>query len=120
MVPALLAKSLKANALVTATALSSELDLADFEGLITIVLDCSAQGSGITNAIKLQEAPLPGGTYTDITGGGFTSVGNAASYQQLTINSDEIGRAMKLSMTVTGGTGSGNVAATVIGKKKYI
>lgn len=112
-------KTLKANTAITATDLSASLDISDYEGTILIILDASAQGSGITNAIKVQESAATAGTYTDVSGGGFTSVTNTASKQTLTLNSDGMMQFIKLSQTVSGGSGTGNVACSVVGKKKY-
>lgn len=111
---------LKASAVVAATALSSAFDLSPYDGKILVVLNASAQGSGITNAIKLTESATSGGTYTDVAGGGFVTVANAASYQTLELNSDDMMAYMKLDMTVAGGSGTGIVAASVIGFKKYV
>lgn len=112
-------KTLHANALCASTADSSALDLADYEGNVLVVLDATAQGSGITNALKITESDTSGGSYTDVSGGGFTSVVNAASKQTLVLNSDKLKRFVKLSKTITGGTGTGYVAVSVIGNKKY-
>lgn len=119
MYPAFEVKTLLANVAVTATGLSGALDLSDYEGPVAIVLDATAQGSGITNAVKVTESDTSGGSYTDVSGGGFTSVVNTASKQIITVNSDEMKKYIKLNMTVTGGSGTGYVAASVVGFKKY-
>jgi hypothetical protein len=111
--------SLHANALCASTAVSSALDLSDYEGLVTLVLDATAQGSGITNAMKVTESDTSGGSYTDVTGGGFTSVTNSVSRQEIQLDTDKMKRFVKLDKTVTGGTGTGYVSVQVIGKKKY-
>lgn len=112
-------KALHANALCASTAASAALDLADYEGPVLIVLDATAQGSGITNAMKITHGDTSGGSFSDVTGGGFTSVVNSASRQVITLQSDSLKRYIKLDKTITGGTGEGYVSAQVIGFKKY-
>lgn len=119
LLPDLEIKTLHANALCAATAVSSALDLEDYEGDVVIVLDATAQGSGITNAMKITESDASGGSYTDVSGGGFTTVANAASKQVIRLNSNSLKRFIKLDKTIAGGSGTGYVSAQVIGRKKY-
>lgn len=119
MYPALEIKTLHANALCASSAASTALDLSDYEGPVSIVLDATAQGVGITNTMKITEGDTSGGSFSDATGGGFTAVANTASKQTLTLNSDGLKRFIKLDKTVAGGTGTGYVAVSVIGVKKY-
>lgn len=112
-------KTLHANALCASSAATTALDLQEYEGTVIIVLDATAQGSGITNAMKITEGDTSGGSFTDATGGGFTSVVNSASKQTIILNTDKLKRWIKLDKTITGGTGTGYVAVSVIGFKKY-
>lgn len=107
--------------LVTATAKSSAIDMADYEGPVWFVLSATQAGSGITHAVKLQDDPASGGTYTDITGGGFTAIPAAATSNQVIgpFNSDSLQRYVKLQNTVSGGTGEAVVSLAVVGVKKY-
>lgn len=111
--------ALHANALCASTGVSSALDTSDWEGKIYVLLDATAQGSGITNALKVTECATSGGTYTDVTGGGFTTVANTASRQVIELNVDDCMRYLKLDKTVAGGTGTGYVSAQIFGQKKY-
>ena len=111
--------ALHANALCAASGVSSALNLSDYEGKIYIILDATAQGSGITNAMKITECDTSGGSYTDVSGGGFTTVANVASRQVLELNCDQLKQYIKLDKTVAGGSGTGYVSAQVIGQKKY-
>ena len=111
--------TLHANALCAATGVSSAFNLSDYEGKIYIILDATAQGSGITNARKITECATSGGSYSDVSGGGFTTVGNTVSRQVIELNCDELKQYIKLDKTVAGGTGTGYVSAQVIGQKKY-
>jgi len=120
LVPALEVKTLKASAVVTATAVSSAVDLLDYEGPITFILQSTASGTGVTNAIKLVDDDASGGSFaSDVASGGFTTVANTASQQVLTLDSGSMKRYVKLSFTVAGGTGEGVVSCSIVGRKKY-
>jgi len=104
---------------VTATGVGSAIDLLDYEGDI-VSLDAEAGGSGVTYAVKLTECDTSGGTYTDVTGGGFTTSGaNAAATEKISVNTDSIQRFIKVSVTVAGGTGAGAISVIAVGSKKY-
>lgn len=119
MTPKLEIKQLHVG-VVASTSQSSALDLSDYEGDVEVAIVSTAAGSGITNALKLTESDTSGGSYTDVSGGGFTSITNAAfAKQTLRLNSDALKRYVKLDFTVTGGSGTGIVAAVVAGVKKY-
>lgn len=105
---------------VTTTAAGSAVDLLDYEGDIAVSLDAEAGGSGITYAVKLTEADTSGGSYTDVTGGGFTtSDANAAATEKISVNTNEMKRFIKANVTVAGGTGAGAISVIAIGSKKY-
>ena len=72
----------RANLLGNSTAVSAAVDLEDYEGDIVFCLDASAGGSGITYAVKVTECDTEGGTYSDMTGGGFTTTGANTALQK--------------------------------------
>ena len=105
---------------VDSTGVGSAIDLLDYEGDIAVSLDAEAGGSGVTYAVKLTECDTSGGTYTDVTGGGFTTSGaNAAATEIISVNTDSIQRFIKVSVTVAGGTGAGAISVIAVGSKKY-
>lgn len=105
---------------VTATGVGSAIDLLDYEGDIAVSLDAEAGGGSVTYAVKLTECDTSGGTYTDVSGGGFTTSGaNAAVTEKISVNTDSIQRFIKASVTVAGGTGAGAVSIVAFGSKKY-
>ncbi len=105
---------------VTATGVGSAIDLLDYEGDIAVSLDAEAGGGSVTYAVKLTESDTSGGTYTDVSGGGFTTSGaNAAVTEKISINTDSIKRFIKASVTVAGGTGAGAISVIAFGSKKY-
>lgn len=108
------------NDVVTATGLGSAIDLLGYEGDIAVLLDAEAGGASITYAVKLTESDTSGGTYTDVTGGGFTTTtANTASLQKIFVNVSNLKRFVKVSITVAGGTGAGAVAVIGLASAKY-
>ena len=107
------------NDVVTATGNETGVDLQDYEGDITLVLDAEAGGSGITYAVKIQDS-ADNNTFADITDAAFTTTSaDTALVETLVINSDEIKRYARAVITVAGGTGAGAVSVTGLGRKKY-
>ena len=112
--------SLLPNDVVTTTGLGSAVDLEDYEGEMAVVLDAEAGGASITYAVKLQESDTSGGSYTDVTGGAFTTTdANTALVEKISVNTNDMKRYVKLSITVAGGTGAGAVSVTALASKKY-
>jgi hypothetical protein len=112
--------SLLPSDVVTTTGLGSAVDLEDYEGEMAVVLDAEAGGASITYAVKLQESDTSGGTYTDVTGGAFTTTdANTALVEKISVNTNDMKRFVKLSITVAGGTGAGAVSVVALASKKY-
>jgi hypothetical protein len=87
---------------------------------MAVVLDAEAGGASITYAVKLQESDTSGGTYTDVTGGAFTTTdANTALVEKISVNTNDMKRFVKLSITVAGGTGAGAVSVVALASKKY-
>jgi hypothetical protein len=105
---------------VTATGVGSAVDLLDYEGDIAVSLDAEAGGASVTYAVKLTECDTSSGTYTDVSGGGFTTTAaNTAKTQKISVNTNSIQRFIKISVTVAGGTGAGAISVIAVGSKKY-
>jgi len=108
------------NDVVTATGTGSAIDLQGYEGDMAVLLDAEAGSSGVTYAVKLTESDESGGTYTDVTGGAFTTTAaNTASLQKIYVNVSALKRYVKVSVTVAGGTGAGAVAVIGLASLKY-
>lgn len=108
------------NDVVTATATGSAIDLLGYEGDMAVLLDAEAGGASITYAVKLTESDTAAGTYTDVTGGAFTTTtANTASLQKITVNVTSLKRFVKATATVAGGTGAGAVAVIGLASAKY-
>lgn len=112
--------SLLPNDVVTATGTGSAVDLVDYEGDIAVILDAEAGGASITYAVKLTESATSGGSYTDVTDGAFTTTtANTALVEKISVNTDQLKRYIKVSVTVAGGVGAGAVSVVALGSKKY-
>jgi hypothetical protein len=91
-----------------------------YEGDMAVLLDAEAGSAGVTYAVKLTESDTSGGTYTDVTGGAFTTTAaNTASLQKIYVNVTSLKRFVKVSATVAGGTGAGAVAVIGLASAKY-
>jgi len=107
------------NDVVTATGNETGVDLQDYEGDITLILDAEAGGSGVTYAVKVQDSS-DNSTFADVTDAAFTTTtANTALVESLVVNSDEIKRYARVVITVAGGTGAGAVSVTGLARKKY-
>lgn len=107
------------NDVVTASSNETGVDLQDYEGDITLILDAEAGGASITYAVKVQDSS-DNSTFTDVSGAAFTTTtANTALVESLVVNTDEINRYARVVITVAGGTGAGAVSVTALGQKKY-
>jgi hypothetical protein len=108
------------NDVVTTTGTGSAVDLLGYEGDMAVLLDAEAGSAGVTYSVKLTESDTSGGSYTDVTGGAFTTTtANTASLQKIYVNVTNLKRYVKVSITVAGGTGAGAVAVLGLASAKY-
>lgn len=111
--------NLKAIASISATGLSSAIDLQDYEGEILVAVDvANVSGTTPTLDFKLTEASTSGGSYTDVASGGGTQVTTVASFQTISLNSDSMKQFVKLSYTLAGTDPVYLLSAKIYGMKK--
>jgi hypothetical protein len=105
----------------TITAISDQtgVSVADYEGDIQLILNATAAGSGATFDCRIEHSDTVGGTYTAVTGGSFTQIGNAATKEVITLNVDSLKGFLRFSVTSDAGTGSSYITVDGIGLKKY-
>lgn len=110
--------TLLATTTITGTGDQTGVDLQEYDGDIQVILSGTAAGSGADLTFRLEESD-DNVTYTAVTGGGFTAIGNAAAKQVKTLNRDELKRYVRLSCTAETGTASSAVTCFGYGLKKY-
>ena len=112
-----LAESDERNADLDGTAI----DLQAYEGVGLFSLNSGAgTGTAPKLAAKLQHCATSGGTYADVTGGGFADVEDAAVLEILKLNVANLKRYVKLIGTLTGTTPVFDYGAEFIGIKKAV
>jgi hypothetical protein len=110
--------TLLATTTITGTGDQTGVDLLEYDGDIQVILSGTAAGSGADLTFRLEESD-DNSTFTAVTGGGFTAIGNTASKQVKTLNRDELKRYVRLSCTAETGTASSAVTCFGYGLKKY-
>jgi hypothetical protein len=94
-------------------------DLLEFDGDIQIILDAGAAGGSGTMTGKIQTSDTTtSGDFSDVTGGGFTAVEQAASKQVITLNRDELKRYIRFVGTIAS-SGTTTYSVQGYGLKKY-
>ena len=108
------------NDVLASTANGSAIDLRGYEGSAAFTLSSEAMGASVTLAAKIQECATSGGTYTDVSSGGFTTTAaNTAAFETIALNVSDLQRYVRSACTVAGGTGTGAVNITAYASKKY-
>jgi hypothetical protein len=94
-------------------------DLRDFDGDIQIILDSGAAAASGTMTAKIQHSDTTtSGDFSDVTGGGFTAVAQAASKQVMTLNRDNLKRYIRLVGTIAA-SGTTTYSVNGYGLRKY-
>ena len=89
------------NDVLASTANGSGVDLQGYEGSAAFVLSSEAMGASVTLAVKLQECDTSGGTYTDVSSGGFTTTAaNTAAFEQIALNVSDLKRYVRAAAVV--------------------
>lgn len=110
--------TLLATTTITGTGDQTGVDLKDYDGDIQVILSGTAAGVGADLTFRLEESD-DNSTYTAVTGGAFTAIGNAAAKQVKTFNRDSLKRYVRLSCSAETGTASSSVTCFGYGLKKY-
>jgi hypothetical protein len=94
-------------------------DLKDFDGEIQVILDAGAAAASGTMTGKLQHSDTTtSNDFSDVTGGGFTAVAQAASKQVKTLNRDALKRYIRFVGTIAS-SGTTTYSVQGYGLKKY-
>lgn len=94
-------------------------DLKDFDGDIQVILDSGAAAASGTLTCKIQTSDTTtSGDFSDVTGGGFTAVAQAAAKQVITLNRDAMKRYIRLVGTIAS-SGTTTYSVNGYGLKKF-
>lgn len=94
-------------------------DLKDYDGDIQIILDAGAAASSGTMTGKIQHSDTTtSGDFSDVTGGGFTAVAQAAAKEVITLNRDSLKRYIRFVGTIAA-SGTTIYSVNGYGLKKY-
>ena len=110
--------TLLATTTITATGNQSGVDLLEYDGDIQIILAGTAAGASADLTFRIEESS-DNSTFTAVTGGTFTAIGNAAYKEVKTFDRDNLKRYIRLSCTAETGTASSAVTCFGFGLKKY-
>ena len=110
--------TLLATTTITATGNQTGVDLLEYDGDIQIILAGTAAGAGADLTFRIEESS-DNSTFTAVTGGTFTAIGNAAYKEVKTFDRDNLKRYIRLSCTAETGTASSAVTCFGFGLKKY-
>jgi hypothetical protein len=110
--------TLLATTTITATGNQTGVDLLEYDGDIQVILSGTAAGASADLTFRIEESD-DNSTFTAVTGGTFTAIGNAAYKEVKTLNRDELKRYVRLSCTAETGTASSAVTCFGYGLKKY-
>lgn len=112
--------SILASAVVAASGNGAGVDVSAYEGDVKFTLDSdNGGGADHVNDVKLQESD-DNVAFTDVVGGAFTQVTNAAdAFESIIINGDGLKKYVR-GVDALGGTGpSFSRSVSMIGEKKY-
>lgn len=94
-------------------------DLTDFDGDIQVILDAGAAASSGTMTGKIQHSDTTtSNDFSDVTGGSFTAVAQAAAKQVITLNRDALKRYIRFVGTIAS-SGTTIYSVNGYGLKKY-
>jgi hypothetical protein len=110
--------TLLATTTITATGNQTGVDLLEYDGDIQIILAGTAAGAAADLTFRIEES-ADNSTFTAVTGGTFTAIGNAAYKEVKTFDRDNLKRYIRLSCTAETGTASSAVTCFGFGLKKY-
>jgi hypothetical protein len=110
--------TLLATTTITGTGDQTGVDLSAYEGDVQVILTGTAAGASADLTFRIEES-ADNSTYTAVTSGTFTAIGNAAYKQVKTLNSNDLKRYIRLSCTAETGTASSAVTCLGYGLYKY-
>jgi hypothetical protein len=93
-------------------------DLTAIDGDALFILHAGVSSTGTINA-KLQHSLTLGGTYDDVTGGGFAQLVATASVQKVSVPRDELRGFFRVSFSGLASSYSAPVSCVAVGAARY-
>lgn len=89
---------------ISTSADSTAVDMNAYDGKCAAFIEAKSASADPTSTlnIKLKESATSGGSYTDVSGGGFTQITSADATQSILFNKNATMRYLKLSRTFVG------------------
>ena len=110
--------TLLATTTITGTGNQTGVDLLEYDGDVQIILAGTSAGASADLTFRIEES-ADNSTFTAVTGGTFTAIGNAAYKEVKTLDRGNLKRYIRLSCTAETGTASSAVTCFGFGLKKY-
>jgi len=109
----------KRAARVSATGSQTGISIVDYIGTLKVVLSASkVSGTTPTLAVKLEESDTVGGTYTDVTGGGFTTLSDASGTETIHVDTRGLKSFIRVTETLGGTSPVFDSSVIVVGRKQ--
>lgn len=109
---------LKPATITTAIGTSAAIDVSTYEGDLVFIQSMGALPAG-TCASKVQTATASGGTYSDVTNGGFTNMTTASATSANAVVLPQNACNAWVRVLADASTGTATVSIDLIGRKKY-
>jgi len=93
-------------------------DLSAIDGDALFILNAGTSSAGTINA-KIQHCATVGGTYDDVTGGGFAQLTATAGTQRISIPREELRQFFRVSFSGLASSYSAPVSCVAIGAARY-
>lgn len=110
--------TLLATTTITGTGNQTGVDIRTFDGDFQVVLMGTAAGASADLTFRLEES-ADDATYTAVTGGTFTAIGNAAYKEVKTFSASDLKRYIRIACTAETGTASSAVTCIGYGTRQY-
>jgi hypothetical protein len=110
---------IKKAARVTTTTSQTGIDISKYIGTIKLPYSVTAvSGTTPTLAAKIQESDTVGGTYTDVTGGGYTGLTDADGFETLHLETRKLKSFIRLTETLGGSSPVYDSGLVLVGRKQ--
>lgn len=110
--------SIRSPATLSANSDTTGVDLSSIDGDALFILNAGTSSAGTVNA-KLQHSATLGGTYDDVTGGGFAQLTATAGIQKVSIPREELRQFFRITFTGLAASYSAPVSCVAIGAARY-